>query len=233
MRRGRTEAGSSQCCDSPGLSLWLFSGQVSFGGGCIWTILPQAADVTTVTGNYQPELLTRPGGGGGLLTKSSADGIPTPESASSTWNCTVPPARHKSWDSCLTTPTEHHLCLLWLARDSVFDLLALNTTFLHNRTHRYKFKYFFLDRQWIFIYLPFSHLSPVQYKDLTISVICLVQTNMAKMELLMPHSHLNSLVITHYCHRVIILPFTQNWCLVSIWTTHVEVGHSDLLEILK
>lgn len=67
--------------------------------------------------------------------------------ASSTWNCTVPPARHKSWDSCLTTPTEHHLCLLWLLRDSVFDLLALNTTFLHNRTHRYKFEYFFLDRQ--------------------------------------------------------------------------------------
>lgn len=99
----------------------------------------------------------------------------------------LPLARHKSWDSCLTIPTEHHLCLSWLLWDSIFDLLALNTTLLHSITHKYKFKYFFLDRQQIFIYLPFPDLPPVQYKDLTIFVICLVQTNMAKLELLIPH----------------------------------------------
>lgn len=50
------------------------------------------------------------------------------------------------------------------------------------------------------MYLPLPDLSPVQYKDLTTSIICSVQTNTAKMELLIPPP----LILNICCHHSLL-----------------------------
>lgn len=154
MLQGRTEAGSSWCCDLAHVSLC----------DCSVAQWPSLTSKEAALEPFCPGLLMSPlslgitqqnfwgcqEGVGEVraLTAHKIQGRCHPTEwwgvrpAKSTWNCILPPARHKSWDSCPTIPTEHHLYLLWLLKDSVFDLLVLNTTLLQNITYRYKFNIF-------------------------------------------------------------------------------------------
>lgn len=160
MLQGRTEAGSSRFCDLAHISLcdysvaqWpsLISREAALEPFCPRQLMsPLSPGITQQNFWHCQEGV----GEFRALTAHKIQGRwPDPNDtewwgirpAKSTWNCFLPPARHKSWDCCLTIPTEHHLYLLWLRRDP--DLLALNTTLPHNITYRYKFKYVFLNRQ--------------------------------------------------------------------------------------
>lgn len=161
MLQGRTKAGSCQCCNLACGSLcdcsvaqWpsLISGAAAFEPFCPGQLMSLMSLGITEHNFWQGQE------GVGAVRALTAHKIQARwhpsymewwgfRPAKSTCNCILPPARHQSWDFCHTIPTEHHLCLLWLLKNSVFDLLALNTTLLHSIIHRYKFKYFFLDRQ--------------------------------------------------------------------------------------